>query len=172
MNRSIALALTLSTLMLAGCSSPMEVANRVHAFGDTQVNARTYLVRYDAAQSPDLAEQLLLLHAAELTLAKGFRVFTVSGQGSRTSHESVTLPAQTVTTGQVVANPYVPGAANYTQTTSTVGGGTIDFSQAHERMTVTLFTEAEAHAAIPPVATVYDAPLLVSQLRPRLSSRP
>lgn len=158
---------------VTGCATPYQSKGFGGGFSETQINARTFIVSFrgNGFTSREQVEEMALLRAAELTLQKGFRAFTLNDRRSTVATRRLSLPQETVTTGQVFVDPYAPGIATFRQTSTSTGGGSVRVHKPREQMTVVMLSEAEARQeATGP--TIYDAQLLANQLRPKYARVP
>ncbi|MBH2008319.1 MAG: hypothetical protein I8H71_01330 [Xanthomonadaceae bacterium] len=97
------LAAVSSALALAGCATPYGPSGMAGGYSETRRADDIYIVRYqgNGFTKPEQAEEMVFLRAAELTVEKGYRFFSILGESGSTDTATVAMPSQTYTTGTV-----------------------------------------------------------------------
>jgi uncharacterized protein YceK len=90
-------------LALAGCATVYQPAGATGGFSETQRGDNIYLVRFEGNGYTKAAqvEDMVLLRAAELTIAKGFTFFAILHEDASSRPITITMPGSTTTTGRV-----------------------------------------------------------------------
>lgn len=151
------LLLVLITL-LAGCVTPYGPAGYNGGYSESMRSVNIYVVRFEgnAYTKPAEAEEMALLRAAELTLAKGGSFFTILNESSSTATSSVYVPGQTTTTARIGAGGVIRAQS------STTPGISVPMSSPTAR-----FVIAMASTNTVPGHVWLDASKVAAELRPK-----
>ena len=115
---SMKLLITLLSFSLIGCSTPYQASGMMGGFYETQLDENVYTVSFsgNGYTSRNTVANYALLRSAELTLAKGYRYFTIIDKDSWTNTSKHVAPTRTIHNGRV--SPY----GNITGSSTTYGG--------------------------------------------------
>lgn len=78
-------------LALAGCATPYEPTGVMGGFEEVRVSANSYRisVQGNGYTTPERAEQIMMLRAAELTLQNGYTHYVVQGRETATDNDLI-----------------------------------------------------------------------------------
>jgi hypothetical protein len=151
-------AMLVAVSFLAGCATSYQPQSFSGGFSEVMRGDDVYLVRFhgNGYTSPERAEDMTLLRAAELTLQKGRRYFTILSEDTRMDQSTYTTPTQSTTTGSI--NQF--GSFNARTTNS--GGQTFDIRRPSARLLVGMSATNDIPGRI-----WIDAQRVLSELGPR-----
>lgn len=114
-------ALAAAALLAAGCASTYQPHGFSGGYSDSQLDANVFRVSFrgNGYTTPERAEDMATLRAAELTLRHGFTHFAILEKRYDVEHSSFTAPAQTQTRGTVSSY----GGTSYLNARSVTSGG-------------------------------------------------
>lgn len=153
------LLLLISCSVLTACATGYQAKGLSGGFSEVRRTDFIYQVRFEGNgyTTPQRAEDLALLRAAELTLEKGFRFFTLLDESTRVDRTTSTTATQSSTQGRIDA------FGNYRARTSVTGGDSFDVNRPTARLLVGMAPSNEVAGYI-----WMDARSVVADLGPKL----
>ena len=138
--------------MVVGCATGYHASGFGGGYSELRLSARAWQVSFagNGYTSPERAHSFALRRAAELTLASGYQAFYVAGENQSVRQLNIQQPVNCYSNG-----PY----------TNCSGGGVNTINKPSARLDITMVTAQEA-ALAPPGHLVYDAKMLLAQIRP------
>jgi hypothetical protein len=117
--------LILVVAMLAGCATGYQSKGVMGGFSETALAPDTYRVTFTGNGYTDMgrAQDFVLLRAADLTLANGFRYFEIDGSDDESTTATAYVPKTSYTTGTATVTGYGNTAQVSGQATTTSYGG-------------------------------------------------
>lgn len=143
---------------ISGCATTYGPRGIDGGYSETRRADSIYVVRFEGNgfTKPDQAEEMAFLRAAELTLEKGFKYFTILGESSATNSTAVPTPTQSYTTGTV--NPY----GGFQARTTTAGGIPLVVRTPSARLHIGMSNHADM-----PGRQMHEAASIVGDLGPK-----
>jgi hypothetical protein len=143
---------------MAGCATTYGPRGIDGGYSESRRADDIYIVRFEGNgfTKPDQAEEMAFLRAAELTIEKGFRYFTILGESSATNSTAVPMPAQNYTTGAM--NSY----GGFQARTTTAGGVPLVIRTPSARLHIGMTNYRDMAGR-----TMYEAAGIVADLRPK-----
>lgn len=146
-------------VLVAGCATAYQPRGISGGFSEVMRTDFIYLVRFQGnGYTPrERAEDMAFLRAAELTLEKGYRFFTVLGDRTRVDRSAYVTPIQSTSRGSV------DRFGNYRGRTSVTGGDVYDISKPHAELLVGMAPDSSIEGHL-----WYDAAKIVADMKPKL----
>ena len=151
------LALTVAATLVA-CSTPYQPSGILGGFTETQLDRNVFRVSFsgNGFTSGTRAEELALLHSAEVTLKNGFTHFAIVDGRSRTSYDAYANPTQSRTLGTVTSTG---SGATFAADTRTTGGEVVVTAKPSTTNTIVCFNGRPNIAGV-----VFDAQFMFNSL--------
>lgn len=164
MNLPKAVVALLISVLFVSCATSYQSSSFTGGFSETWLAPDTVRVNFagNGFTTPERAQDLALLRAADLTLSRGFTHFILLGEMNTLNRQTITTPGQTYTNGSV--NVY-GNTAYYTGNTTYVPGMTFDVVKPRTGLMVRCLHGTQGMRA-------FDARFLQDSLRAKYKIKP
>lgn len=149
-------------LLLAGCVTTYGPYGLTGGYSESMRGDNVYVILFEGNgfTRPVQVEEMAMLRAAELTLAKGANYFTILNESAGSTNIAITTPGTTRTTGQV--NAY----GNFSARTVSTPAITQNVSAPSARFVIAMATDNTA-----PGQMWIDAKKVVAELGPKYQKK-